>query len=285
MLQELGAKLSIEEQLDTGKKPDFKASFDNTTFLVEATSPFYNKVIDKSFAEHRTLLDIVEDNCPEGWSLWVSALPTIGFSESKKEFKKAIINEFQNLNKTTPDQSAEIEIVRKISEELIDITLYPYVVDTNSKLLNEPAISFFSDAIEGIKRTLHNKRKQVRNSEIPAIIAINLNFRSDLGDCDRALFGNTITTVYENGNLEESFEPSGYFGKSANKDSQPTIAGVIAFTEAGFLYTDKPVLYWNPRYKGKIPNSFNKLPQKSLTDNNSLCFKSVEQNILGALYP
>ncbi len=285
MFQELGASLSIEEQLETGRKPDFNASFKDTIFLVEATAPYYNKIIDKTFSQNRPLLNIIEDNCPEGWSVLVSSLPEIGLSESRKEFKKTIIDEFQKLEITNSKQFSEINIKINIANGLIDITLFPYVDYAGSKLLNEPAISFFSDAVQGIERTLHNKRKQVRKAGIPAIVAINLNFRADLYDSDTAIFGRTATTLFSNGGSEESLEASGYFGRSANMDGQPTIAGVIVFPEIGFINTDKkPVLYWNPRYKGKIPDSLNKLTQKFLTDNKLIKIKKVDENILSRLY-
>lgn len=89
-LQELGASITIEEPNKEGRRPDFKADFEDGSVIVEAISPVFNATVGEKMKCQRPLLEIVEAMVPEGWRCGVWDLPDIGLQDSKKEFKNAL---------------------------------------------------------------------------------------------------------------------------------------------------------------------------------------------------
>jgi hypothetical protein len=53
-----------------------------------------------------------------------------------------------------------------------------------------------------------------------------------------------------------------YDGLFAGGEGEPTISGVLAFPEVGFLRCDDPVLWVHPRYGGQFPRAFNDLEMR-----------------------
>jgi hypothetical protein len=63
---------------------------------------------------------------------------------------------------------------------------------------------------------------------------------SEREDLDRALFGTSVT------------QGDGLF---AGGEGEPTISGVLAFPEVGFLRCDDPILWLHPRFQGEFPQA------------------------------
>jgi hypothetical protein len=83
-----------------------------------------------------------------------------------------------------------------------------------------------------------------------------------LEDFDMALFGQYVGQIDQFGNqYATSFKADGIF---AGGVGEPTIAGVLAFTEVGVLHCSEPVLYIHPRFSGKFPDTLRQLEQREL---------------------
>jgi hypothetical protein len=89
-LQVLGAELRVEEPTATRRRPDFQAIFSSGTVIVEATSPLIDCEIDKHFTNSVPLLQIVEELAPQGATIMVETLPSIGPADSKRAFKRIV---------------------------------------------------------------------------------------------------------------------------------------------------------------------------------------------------
>ena len=78
-------------------------------------------VVGEQRKNHNPLLDFVEANAPEGWSLGVLELPMIGPNDSKREFKATIR---AMLDIPPPiEVSTEIVLEREISSGTIHLEI------------------------------------------------------------------------------------------------------------------------------------------------------------------
>jgi hypothetical protein len=76
-------------------------------------------------------------------------------------------------------------------------------------------------------------------------------------ELDRALFGTSVTQRDQYGNeVGRYFQNDGLF---ASGEGEPTISGVLAFPEVGFLRCADPVLWVHPRFEGALPRALNGL--------------------------
>lgn len=258
-LQELGASISLEDANIDGKHPDFTAQFSSTTITVEAKAPIFNGEASEDAKDHRPLLELIEANLPMGWRVGVWQLPKIGPSESKREFKR-IIKEILDIPAST-EKDEPIDIVREISSGIIHLHLYPFA-NTMKQLAYHPPIAFFDDSVLRIRYAVEKKRRQVRNSGFPVLLAIQASgICSSFEDYDRALFGNTYGSYDKNYQLVDvGFLEDGIF--NTKREGQPVFAGVLAFLSVGFMKSVEPVLYLHPRFTGVLPRELLLLAQR-----------------------
>lgn len=131
----------------------------------------------------------------------------------------------------------------------------------------EGVYTAFDNSEERIRHAIRQKRRQVRSSDAPVLLAIQASgISSSLEDFDIALFGRTYGSYDSQGELiETGFTPSGEFNNKSDK--APTYAGVLAFLEIGWLGGPDPVLYRHPRSSSVLPESVLKLEQRSYDTN------------------
>jgi hypothetical protein len=259
ILQELGATIEIEEINSAGKRPDFTAKFPDATVIVEAVSPVFNAEAGQTAKNRIPLLRIVESNIPRGWRVGVWELPNIGLSDSRKEFERAI-----KLMLSIPppsDGAKDMELFNEISTGVIRLHLWPGEIKPNRLMLEAP-ITAFDNSEQRIRFALKRKRRQVRRSDNPVLLAIEASgISSEFEDFDKALFGRTYEKYNERRELSEiGFMPNGAFDSKGDK--APTYAGVLAFIEVGFLGGPAPIFYHHPRFSGSLPEEILNLEQR-----------------------
>lgn len=278
-LQILGASIEVEVPVaGTNKHPDFKAIFPDGTVTVEATVPKLNRVIARKITANEDLIKTIEELIPDGWSIHAWRLPQIGPNDSKRKFKKTIGNIFAKLPPaTTPNLgSMRIEVDSGFDGELA-LTLKP---ERRGRAVPVRGMAVGpDDAEQRIVAAVVRKKRQVKKANTPVLLAISTSPSGDLEDYDRALFGLTYEEVDLNGNLvSEGFKPVGILGQSRRQ--QPTIAGVLAYTEVGFSRASDPVLFMHPSFSGSLPEALTRLQVRSL-DNNGISVRPAQiKNVL-----
>lgn len=283
-LQELGAVLVYQENLEGGKRPDFTTFFPEGTIIVEAINPVINHEVGVKEKIQKPLLNYIESKETPGWIVCVSQLPKIGPNDSKKKFKIAIDEIFSELKSIT--NKNEVEFSRIISQGEINIHFYKTSRNYN-RIAIEPAIAVFDNTCTRIEHAFDKKRKQVRNSQYPVILAINAGgILSEYEDFDKVLFGHTTDIFDKEMRLieESKFIEDGLFTKVKNK--KPTYAGVLAFVQTGLFSRTPPILYRNPRFKENLPNSLLQLEQRYYDPQNKIIIKvdSQKPNLIRQLH-
>jgi hypothetical protein len=269
-LQELGASIACEPENRADKtRIDFMARFSDHVVAVEATSPVFNQDMGQTARNHIPLIEIIEKSAPAGWAVAIGDLPDIGPTGSKKQFKSAVE---RVLNVPPP---AEGEEERELSWELpegeIRLTLLSktaYGIREEAKLAHEAPLTTFDDSERVIRKAVERKRRQARNVEAPVLVALDAKgIVTRLEDFDMALFGRYVAHMDRHGNqYATSFRADGVFARG---DGEPTIAGVLAFTEVGILRCSEPVLYIHPRFSGNLPEPLQQLEQRTLLANRN----------------
>jgi hypothetical protein len=238
-----------EDGTATQSKPDFTATFSNCQIIVEARSTILDPDGRKISKDQSDLIEILKAQIPQGWSFIAWSLPQIGQSDSKKEFKKAIIDivaAFPLL-----ENNASFYVTKTISSGNICLEMIPEEID--GTWLAGPVNHSVDDSKERIRKAIHGKRKQTRQSGIPVILAINMDgMGATYEDFDQVLFGYT----WWHANWGTSgFEANGLFTGRANKEKPPTFAGILAFFNVGLWgWKADPILYINPYFKGELPD-------------------------------
>jgi hypothetical protein len=274
-LQVLGAELRVEEPTATGRRPDFQAIFPSGTVIVEATSPLIDCEIDKHSTNSAPLLQIVEDLAPQGATIMVKMLPTIGPADSKRTFKHIV----SELLKVPAPQGDEIRNLRTDTDQgPIELTLlarqegWPVIG-------GGPGIAYFSDRLIRIHRAIRKKRQQVRGVLYPVLLAIDGNWRCEIKDVDQVLFGSTVQ--YSHGAVE--FMADGEFAKSQSQS--PTYTAVLFYSEISFSCRAEPVLYQHPKRVGSLPAAFDAVRQRLLIGTQIVEQPVHEHQLLTALQP
>lgn len=278
-LQILGASIEVEVPIvGTNKQPDFKAIFPDGTVTVEATAPELNRVIARKISANEDLIKIIEELIPDDWSVHAWRLPELGPNDSKRKFKETIRKIFAKL---PPAASFEQGSIRIEADSLFDgeltLTLKP---ERRGRAVPVRGVaSGPDDAEQRIVAAVVRKKRQVKKTNTPVVLAISTSPAGDLEDYDRALFGLTYEEVDLNGDLvSKGFRPVGIFGQSRRQ--QPTIAAVLAYTEVGFPRAADPVLFLHPRFNGQLPEALMKLQVRTL-DKAGICVKPAQlKNVL-----
>lgn len=259
ILQELGGNIVIEASNSDGRRPDFIAQFLDVAVTVEAKAPIFNGAVGEELKNRIPLLDFIESKAPQGWRVCVYELPKIGPADSRKNFERTV----SRMLDVAPPQDDEAD--REIRVELpiggVHLHLFP-TTKQSERLGWEAPISLIDDSKERIRLAVRRKRRQVRNSETPVLLAIQASgICSGFEDFDIALFGSSYDRYDENRRLVETgFMPDGVLTNKSDK--APTLAGVLAFLTVGFHVCVGPVLYRHPRFVGKFPTALLQLEQR-----------------------
>ena len=259
-LQLIGASIEVELPIvETNKRPDFVAHFPDGVITVEATIPDINASINEQGSENEELVQIMERLIPAKWSIAVWRLPSLGPSDSKKHFKRTILQIFSSLPQSPSANQEPIEIELNYRE--LVFTLYPSHKGKRAAVVRGMA-SGPDDTEQKIGAIVVRKKKQVKKATTPVFLAVSTSPFGEREDYDRALFGVTYEHVdHEGRTISTGFDPSGVFGN--RRPEPPTYAGVLAFMEVGFPAVADPVLYLHPRFDGKLPESLRRLEQRT----------------------
>ncbi|MDP9317238.1 MAG: hypothetical protein M3R24_41350 [Chloroflexota bacterium] len=274
-LQALGADLQIEQITTGGRRPDFRAAFASGTIVVEAVSPVIDSVIDEQFINSAPLLKIIEQRVPQGATVLIGTLPNLGPSDSKREFKQIVS---RLLDVPTPQGDEVVELYEETANGLIELSLLARR-EKWPAIGSGPGVTFFSNRIDRLRRAIRRKRQQVRHGNDPVILAINGNWRCNIEDVDRVVFGSTVQ--HWNGIVEHLND--GEFTKSQSES--PTYAALLFYQEVGFTCPAEPVLFLHPRNPAKLPAELEVITQRGLVGQHISEASASGQGILGALKP
>jgi hypothetical protein len=260
-LQILGATIEVEQPvIGTSRRPDFCALFPDATITVEATVPELNRLVGKRMDWNEELVRIIESLTPLGWSVQVWRVPELGPNDSKKEFKRNIAQAFAGIPLHPPTDAAPLEITDQFDE--LRLTLRPGL--TGKRVAGVRAVAAGPDDTEQrIRAAVTYKKKQVRKSISPVVLAISASPFGGLDDFDQALYGLTFESVdHEGKTIRTGFKPTGVFGST--RPESPTIDAILAYRSVGFTEVVDPVLYLHPRSDAKLPAALMDLQVRTL---------------------
>lgn len=266
-LQELGGMITScepENPVD-GTKIDFMVRFPNHEVGVEATSPLFDREMGGTARDYAPLIGVVENLVPSGWAVAIGSLPGLGPSDSKKLFKSTV-KQMLNVPPPLPGEG-EREVRQELPEGEIQLTLFSkaaHGLSEETRIVWEAPMTTIDDSKRVIRDAVEGKRRQSRNVPVPVLIAVDAKgIVARLEDFDMALFGHSVAHMDQYGNqYARSFRADGLFAKG---EGEPTISGVLAFTEVGFLRCSEPVLYLHPRFEGHLPDALLQLERRTLS--------------------
>jgi hypothetical protein len=123
------------------------------------------------------------------------------------------------------------------------------------------AIGYLPNDETVLRSAVQRKYRQLSNLDGTTLVALNMfSTTASREDLDQALFGTSVTQLDQHGNeVGRYFQHDGLF---AGGEGEPTISGVLAFPEVGFLRCDDPVLWVHPRFGGQFPRALNDLEMR-----------------------
>ena len=263
VLQKLGASIEVEiekktkDGTTTQSKPDFTAKFSDCRVIVEATCTELDPDGRKTSKDQSDLIEILEARMPQSRSFFAWSLPQIGQSDSKKEFKEAIAEIVRELSSRAGN--APIDVKKVIRSGDISLEMIPKEKDAS--WLAGPISHSVDDVKKRIERSIRKKRKQAGRSDVPVILAINIDgMGASYEDFDQVLFGSTWCHA-THGTF--GFKSNGLFTGRANKENPPTFAGILAFFNVGLWGWDAdPILYINPHFPKELPSGLLRLGRR-----------------------
>ena len=277
-LQELGANLLYEKPIQGGKRPDFTTVFDDGSIIVEAISPIFNSELIKEQKNNAPLIKYIEKNKPPGWLVLLLRLPNIGPSDSKKEFQKKIDYIFENV-RSTSENKLSISETTTFGEIALECTR---TKEDYKRIGGGPILTSWDDTEERIKHALNKKRPQVREANIPVILAINTSgISSEIEDFNQALYGHSVDVIdVRNLRKRDSyFKEDGLFTRKKSID--PTYAGIFACFNYGLAGGPPPILFHNPNYVDYLPKALLQLKQRNYNfDSQSIVKENLKNSEL-----
>jgi hypothetical protein len=259
-LQELGADIECEPENPIDRsRVDYAATFPEGVVFVEAVSPELDKELGAVLKRESPLTQLIKDNVPPGWAADVKELPKVGPDESKRQVK-ALLQRKMNLSPPTRDDE-EVEVRGSFEQGDLRVILFPqsrYGLSADTKIAASNLIEYFPNDHAALLGALQRKYRQLRNLDGTCLVALNMfSTTASRDDLDRALFGTSVTQSDRSWNeLRRCRRRDGLFAGGAG---EPTISGVFAFPEVGFLRCADPVLWVHPRFEGMFPQALNDL--------------------------
>ncbi|HQV68321.1 MAG TPA: hypothetical protein PL141_00455 [Thermoflexales bacterium] len=254
ILQEMGAEIEIDFELNDGHKPDFLTKFSDGTCIVEATTPLTNAEIREEEKRLDFLKKIIEANTPPNWGVLIHDLPDIGYQDPKSEFRRVISDSF---SKPSNKDKKEFSLIQEFDKGKLNLTFTQEYGGNPKILFDSSGSAYWDNTRVKIKQSIKSKRSQLRNSELPVILALNAGgyTHSDFEEFDFVLYGHTYARLNWNTKvLNQEFIADGLFCK--RKSGEPTFAGVLAFVGVSFGLVGNPILYQHPDFAGSFPQSF-----------------------------
>jgi len=282
-LQLLGASIEVEVPIaETNRRPDFVAQFPDGVITVEATVPEINARINQQSSENEELIQIIEALIPPSWSVVVWRLPRLGARDSKKKFKRTIQESFSRLPSNPAPSQNIVELELDCGE--LKLSLIPGRKGERASSVRGTAFGA-DDTEEKIRAIVTRKKKQVRKANMPVLLAVSTSPFGEREDYDRALFGLTYELTDRQGKtVSIGFDPVGLF--AVKRPESPTFAGVLAFTKVGFRRVADPIFYLHPRFHGRLPNSLEKLEQRTYREGKGVSVRrALEGHIARTLQP
>lgn len=264
-MQILGASIEVEVAVaDTNKRPDFLARFPDGLITIEATVPSINDSMSQQLSWNEDLIEIIETLTPPDWSVRVWRLPKLGPNDSKQQFKKIITDTVADLPPAhVTDDSIDIEVDFGKSGEL-SLTLVPQRNEKRAVTVRG-VVSGVDNTEQRIQAVVKRKKKQVKRTGTPVILAVRTDAFGDLEDYDRALFGSTYERVGLTGRtIATGFTPNGLFVK--RRTEAPTYAGLLAYTAAAIPRVVDPVLYVHQGFEGVLPDALMNFEVRTLRE-------------------
>jgi hypothetical protein len=160
----------------------------------------------------------------------------------------------------------EVEIRGTFEQGDLRIILFPqsrHGLGADTKIAIHNAVAYFPNDEAVLRGAVRRKYRQLSNIDGTSLVALNMfSTTSRREDLDQALFGVTVSRLDRYGNeVGRYFERNGLF---ANGQGEPTISGVLAFPEVGFLRCADPILYAHPRFSGSFPPPLDVLEMRKL---------------------
>jgi hypothetical protein len=288
-LQELGADIECEPENPIDRsRVDYAATFPEGVVFVEAVSPELDKELGAVLKRESPLTQLIKDNVPPGWAADVKELPKVGPDESKRQVK-ALLQRKMNLSPPTRDDE-EVEVRGSFEQGDLRVILFPqsrYGLSADTKIAASNLIEYFPNDHAALLGALQRKYRQLRNLDGTCLVALNMfSTTASRDDLDRALFGTSVTQSDRSWNeLRRCRRRDGLFAGGAG---EPTISGVFAFPEVGFLRCADPVLWVHPRFEGMFPQALNDLetrfaPYAPDVDPTVIIRPAKKTNLLGNL--
>jgi hypothetical protein len=259
-LQELGADIECEPENPIDRsRVDYAATFPDGVVFVEAVSPVLDKELGAVLDREAPLTQLIKDSVPPGWAADVRELPNVGPSESKRHIKAFLQREMDIPPPTNDDE--EVEIRGSFEQGGLRIVLFPqrrHGLSADTKIAMHNPVGYWPNVRAVLRGAVKRKYRQLSNLDGTSLIALNMtSTTASREDLDRALFGTSVTQRDQYGNeVGRYFQNDGLF---AGGEGEPTISGVLAFPEVGFLRCADPVLWVHPRFKGAFPRALNDL--------------------------
>lgn len=281
-LQVIGADLEVETSPDGVHKPDFRATFPGGSIIVEATAPMLRPDVQEEMGQKGALVSIIERLVPSGWGILVHRLPSLGPTDSKKEFRRVAA---KLLAVPPPQDDQRLRVSGIVGEEVIDMTLIPKE-DGARTILGGPAHGFWGNSVDSIKKSVRRKRQQVRDSGCPVVLAVKgSEVFSSINDFEQALFGCEREYVDPARRLcRAKFVTDGVLNPRGN--GRPTYAGVLAYLDVGYYCSHNPVFFLHPRFKGELPNEFRQFEWRTMESGSGISvLPSKDGRLLQRLEP
>jgi hypothetical protein len=201
---------------------------------------------------------------PPDSSVRVWRLPKIRPNDSKQQFKKTIIEIVAQLTPAHVNgDPIEVEVDFGELGEL-SLTLVPKRSEKRAVAVRA-VISGVDTTQRRIQAAIKRKKKQVKKTGTPVILAVRTDAFGDLEDYDRALFGSTFERVGLSGRtIETGFTPDGLFVK--RRTEAPTYAGLLAYTAAAIPRVVDPILYIHQGFDGVLPEALMNFEVRTLRE-------------------
>ncbi len=259
-LQELDADIECEPENPIDRsRVDYVAAFPDGAVFVEAVSPVLDKELGAILKRESPLTQLIKDSVPPGWAVHIRELPNVGPDERKRHIK-AVLQRTMNIPPPTRDDE-EVEIREAFEQGDLRMILFPqsrHGLTADTKIAIGNAIAYFPNDHAVLRGAIQRKYRQLSNLDGTCLVALNMfSTTASRDDLDRALFGTSVTQLDLYGNVTRLYRKSD--GLFAGGAGEPTISGVLAFSEVGFLRCADPVLWVHPRFEGEFPGALNDL--------------------------
>jgi hypothetical protein len=259
-LQELGADIECEPENPIDRsRVDYAATFPDRVVFVEAVSPVLDKELGAVLDREAPLTELIKSSVPPGWAADVRELPNVGPDESKRQIKAFLQREMDIPPPTRDDE--EVEIRGSFEQGDLRVILFPqsrHGLSEDTKIAVGNVIGYFPNDHAVLRGAVQRKYRQLSNLDGTSLVALNMfSTTASRDDLDRALFGTSETQFDRYMNEMRRYRKND--GLFAGGTGEPTISGVLAFPEVGFLRCDDPVLWVHPRFEGEFPRALNDL--------------------------